>query len=701
MFSRNLLMVASALVLLSCAGENKPQNPSIEVQLKNSGECLSNFGSELNKYFKGNMSRAEVVAFWDCTSDAVKEFQRLTSGETGGGNTYTPQALRLFLYEHFFKSRKLSDEMLSGIMELKRVFVSGTSRAVTREELTRLQDFITEMKVITLELHPHVKVLFGRPVPASDTEVDAAARAFESASKRLGVWFDRFQQPYSFNQMLDLVKALQGWMKDDSDALDVLDKMERAIPVAQPAKRILAGGRSDVIEGHTWVPLMLSLGKVFHVYLDFRHAFKDDLNSGMIRGLMPDAIEQIGLLIEQAIARRLGAGLPFTEFQELFERLELSQLMPAEFTAKALRPAFDWLVIRVLGKGAPAGELTLSHVKDLRAQHWVWKNILGRVNGGNFVQIPEWHKFEAILNRTSPIGWDAEGRLTHDLQGPATWTQDNRRRMVWPFVVLNWIREGYVGTADQMTEDEMMFAVSEILPMLQNFGWMTTTKLSIGKRLVREADLFLFPSNGDFQLQLGEAVHYLAFVSSAFRIAEIWLAEADRDCGGRLAICVRELATKPGSRALEALPHLRQAVLGRPPQEFIKYMKAAEETTLGKVTTGDIGTKDILQIMMLFQYVEVFLKFYDTDRTEKIDLAESLEAYVKYGPTLNRLLSRNGLPPDEVLAFYTFMMKYGDNPFTMFGGSIYFVNWKLKRNDWVFGAERLVLMSILNQLSKL
>lgn len=696
-----LLIALVSLTIVMCAREGTSRDPAFDVQLQQKSDCLTEFGDNISNYFKGRLTRGEVVEFWDCTAKSIKEFQRLTAGENGGPN-YTPQALRRFVFKHFYKKRQLSDDLLNSAMELKRVLLSGTNRAVTREELSLLQDFLTEMKVVTLELHPHVKVLFGsNTTPASDAEVEQAARAFQRATQRLGTWFDRFQQPYTFEHMRILLVSLKDWMKDNPQSLDVLDKMERALPALSSAKTILLSGRPELVEGHRWIELMRLVDRAFHIYLEFRHGFDEHLNAGLIRNSMPEAIHVFADLLDEGVAARGGPGIPFAEWQTLFERIEQSKLMSSEFTAAALRPAFDWLVIRTLGGGTPSEEVTAAHVRNLRRQAGIWKNILARVNGESYVDVPEWRQFEAILNGSAPLGWDKEGRLEHKRQGPTTWTQDNRRRMVWPFVILNWIRESYVGPANQMTEDQMMAAVAEILPMLQNFGWMTTTKLSIGKRLVREADLFMEISNGDSFLQLGEAVHYLGFVASGFRVAQLWLEEADQKCGGREAVCVRNLATKADSVALVAMPHLRQAVLSEPPEKFAKYMRAAEETVLGKVVSGPMGTKDVLQVLQLVQYVEVFLKLYDRSNQETIDLAESMVAYQKYGPTLSRLLSRNGFPPEEVLAFYTFMMKYGDTPFAMLGGGVVFLNWKIKRNDWAFEADRFVLMSILNQLSKL
>lgn len=701
MFSK-LLLLSLTLFLFSCAREETPSNPAIDVKLKGSGECLSKFGENVKKFFDGRMTRPEVIDFWDCNAQAVSDYQRLTAGDLQGGASYTPQALRRFLYRYFFKTRPLSDTLLASLMELKRVFLSGSVGEITREEIQRLQSLVVELKLLSLEVHPHVLVLFGDK-KASDTEVDLAARSVERAALRIGRWLDVRQEPYTIAQLKTFVVELRGWLSDEpgDSAGKTLKTIDQVLIVLPELKKILVSGDPNRIEGANWIPLLKSLGHGFHLYLDFKHTFQENMNAGFIRQTMPDALEQIALIFEQAVRRRGGRGLPMADFKNLFAKVEKSEILPKEFTAEATYGGFSWFINRTLGGGVGLGFLNHGHVQKLRHHKSIWINLLARVNGEDYLQTPEILEFDEVLSRSQPMHWDIEGRLIQSRQLPTTWTQDNRRRMVWPFAILNWLREAYIADDDSMSEEQISAAVAEILPMFQKFGWMSDTKLTVGKRVLREADLFTEASNGNFELDLSEAVRYLAFVASGMRTAEIWLKEADRKCGGREATCVRQIATDLDSEAMIALPHLRAFMLKQDPAFFINYMKKSEETVLGKVTVGDLSTKNILQALQLFQYVETFLRIYDQNSSETIDLGDAVPAFDKYGPTLAKLLRATKMPPEEILAFFTFMMKYGDTPFSMFGGQILFNHWKWHRNDWAFEAERATLMGILNQLSKL
>jgi hypothetical protein len=130
-------------------------------------------------------------------------------------------------------------------------------------------------------------------------------------------------------------------------------------------------------------------------------------------------------------------------------------------------------------------------------------------------------------------------------------------------------------------------------------------------------------------------------------------------------------------------------------QQFVAYMENAEATILGAPEPSKFTTGDLLQTYQLFEYVEVFCELYDTNPNDDvINLTEAETAYVIYGPTLGRLL------PQSDLGFFTFLFRYGDTPFTMWGGQILYNTWQQTPQTWTVGADRKILMGILSQLSK-
>jgi hypothetical protein len=267
--------------------------------------------------------------------------------------------------------------------------------------------------------------------------------------------------------------------------------------------------------------------------------------------------------------------------------------------------------------------------------------------------------------------------------------------------MINWIKESFIGEDPvRMDENQMLAAGREILTVLQSFGWLKDTKDTIGKKLLREGDLFTAASNGDSLLDVKEATRYLAFVVSAFRSAQEWRDQAKPICPHQDAICLRKAAVDP---SLDILSPLRRLTAGfkKPAKEFEKYSMAAEETILGQPVSGTMATGDLLQTWMIFQYVETFERRFDVDLNDILNLDEGKEAFGLFGGPLGKMVEPIGLPPEDTLGFFTFLLKYGDTPFTMLGGQIAYNHWKWHENDWTLETDRQKLVEVLKQLSKL
>jgi hypothetical protein len=347
--------------------------------------------------------------------------------------------------------------------------------------------------------------------------------------------------------------------------------------------------------------------------------------------------------------------------------------------------------------------MTPAHLQALRTVLSDWQMLRKAVTGAGPYSGAVGERFKNMINASAPHEWDARGRMAFPLSPAKTWTEDGLLHMVWPFVVMSWLKDAYVPDGRPEVGDEIMEAAGlEILTTMRKFGWLTETKDTIGKKLLRESDLFTLASNGNGTIDLFEATRYLAFIASSYRAAVIWLGEAETVCGGRASECARRVGGDLSRDILSSMPRLQNWLRQKDSDpRFVAYMKSGEETILEKVTEGEFKTADVLQVWMLFQYVETFLQRYDGDFTDTVSLPEATPAFQVYGPILGKMLSGVGLPPEELFGFFTFMMKYGDTPFTMFGGQVLYNHWKWHRNDWAFQSERTHLMGILNQLSKL
>lgn len=704
MFSKLALSLSVCLggfLFLGCAGEDVPSGNPIAVE-KNGSDCLNLFSTHVKKYFEGRMSQAEVAEFWDCTAHAVNEYQRLTAGE-GQTDRYKPENVMRFLERHFMNDTHVPASLVYSIMEIKRVLLAGRTDSITRAELTELKDLLMLLKSVCQDLNPHARVLFLHNESASDEEITAASDAIKKAMGRVAIWLDQRRESYSFTQLETFIEQIDEFSKKEFDGSEVFAKLRKGLGVIAPAKAILISGWKQGVDGHEWAPLLESAGDAYFAYLSFNYAFQEDLNSALAREVLPHGILAATSALERGARLHRTEKIPVDEWVVLFKEVEKAKWLPEAFSAAGLTGALKWFIKRPLAQGVDSESLALDHLNVLKEQmnNWILlrRQAVSYLPGGARLS----SKYEDVLLKSRPMEWDQEGRIFYPFSPATKWTSNARVRMVWPFVILNWIKESFVGAEqDELNDEEILRAAGEILPVLKGFGWLKDTENKIGTKLLRESDLFTPSSNGDALIQLHEGARYLAFVASAFRGAELWLKGAKTVCGKEpQADCVREYGADMRNDVVAAMPRLKASLSGKAAEHFVNYTRRAEETSLGTVVDGKFGTGQLLQAYMIFQYIETFLNRFDADDSGYISLNESEPAFAHFGPILESLLSVSGLPDEDLRAFFTFLMKHGDTPFTMFGGGVLWLHWKWHPESWQFESDRSTLMGILNQLSKL
>lgn len=693
MSSKILTAVVLALGLIGCSHENKPSNPPLDVALKGERKCLTDFASHLSLYFEGRASRDEVETFWSCLDQSVFDFSRLTVGSDS--TEYSSEAVRRFLQRYFIKDVRLDSELMQSLMQIKRVLVAGKADKVTQAELARIRELFKRLKNLALHLHPHTAVLFGERKDLSEQQVEAASRVFRHATAEIGKWLERTGETLTVEQLKELLALF-------SRRLD-LPALQQGIGLVSPIKRILVGGHAENIEGTEWAQVTESLSESFLLLFGMQVTFTGHIHEGLAKRLLPQHLLAFTNFLNHNLRRRHEPHIPVEDWEKLFEELEGTDWLPEAATKGALMSTWSWLLSRPLGFVPETIDLTMAHVQELQRHLEMWLQLYDRMEGRTTFHSDVWNEFEEVLARSRPLNWDHEGRMVFERVEQIEWSLEQKKQMLYPFVLMRWLRTAYVGEdRSTLEEEDMRVAVAEVLPLLHNFGWLKQTPITVYKRLLREADLFSLGSNGDGALDLSEAVRYVNLVVSAFQSASYWVKKAENVCGTPTAPeCLRRVALQPGSGILDSMPHLRNNPVGQDERQFITYMKQAEETILNKVQTEPFGTAQLLQVWVLFQYAETFLLRFDQNASESIHLAEAMEAFPLYGPTLGRLLSSSGLPEDEVLVFFTYLMKYGETPFTQWGGLILYNYWKWNRNHWAFDSARPILMGILNQLSKL
>jgi len=694
-----LALVLLIFVAAGCARRNDPYNTPI-IAAKGTGTCLSNLDGQVTAFANGEMNAEGVDAFWSCMKASITKFESVTVGDGANGDQYSPESLRTFIETYFYHTRHINDLVLADILKIKRVLVGGSEKYVTRAELLDLNQLFEELRAVTQLINPNIRVILRKDKNANDDQVRQAGTNLNQALLRVGGWLSRKNQSYDFQSLTTAANDIANWMQDGGKDSSNMKTLRQAAIVIPSAKSILVGGNAKAIDGADWLPMMNAISRGLYTYLAAANGYDSNLDAALIRSILPESAQTFIGALAQSAQNHSGKTIKMQEFTNLFTALGQTDWLPTEMTPTSIGALWTWFLKRPLGDftAAPAG-LSLSQIGTLQQKIGAWLTLL---NAPSTDSSPLVQQFNAMMAVGHPTTWDNQGRMLYPNAFPGAWTADGRRHMTWPYVILGWLKDSYVGAATPtLTIDNMNLAASEILPLLQNFGWLQKTQLSIGKRILLEADLFTLASNGDGLLDLNEGSRYIALIMSSFRSAQIWIDTAKKACGSNSVDCVHSMAGQANSGVLGAMPRLQALVPSWGGSQMTAYIQHSEQTVLGGNETGTFGTGDLLQTYQLMGYVETFMELYDANHDDHIDLGEATVAFKVFGPTLGRLLSGAGLGDQQVLEFFTFMMKYGDTPFTMFGGQIAFNNWQWFPNTWVFAADRNVLMSILNQLATL
>lgn len=705
MFTKLTAILFLLIVLIcGCANESDPATKPIRFQQKDGGvDCMGKFGDHLSDYANGKKSAADVTAFWGCVGKAVHDYKKLTNGELNGD--YTPEGVRRFLMKYLISSEhQIDDAFLVSLMEIKRVFVGGTVARITQNELTELQNFIALLGEVTVDMNPHARVIFLKEGLATDPEVEAAAVVVEKSINRLGQWLNVKSQPYRYDQLRAFIAGLNRFQGKGSKKLQ---DIKTAVDMLPPLKQILLQGSRTGIAGTEWARVFSLIGRAYYSLVAVKFGFRDNLNAALARPSVPRAADLLVTVLQEAALAHPRREIPLLEFRELFEQVEKSKILDGA-TADGLMGVLDWVQRRLilLDETQRPTAVTADHMQVLRNRLKDWATLRDAVRADSATPVSLSEGFEEVVAASSPLEWDVHGRMLFAHQPAKTWTPSARLHMVWPYVILNWVRDAYIKNADTLGEAEVNKIAGEVLPMLQKFGWLKDTELSIGMRILQEADLFVLGANGDRLLSLSEAVRYLAFIGSSYQSGRMWLdatdeaAKSDSSCKDRNAACARRLAGDLRRNLFSHMPLFQDWLRPDSASRLRKFTITNEITALGEAQE-EFTTGDLLQVMMVFHYVETFVRRFDADQSTLINYQEAPAAFDIFQLTLGKLLAKVGVPEPELYEFFTFMVKFGNTPFTMTGGQVAYDWWRWNENHRTLESDRQKLAGILAQLAKL
>lgn len=722
------LFLLLPLVLLGCAEENQPAQR--EPKILGEGYCLESLGNDLSKYFRGQLTPVQVEQLWNCADDAVLKFLEYTRGSQVDG--YSGDDFYRFLKKFFLGGSQFSPQFVVEMMEVKRVFLGGSNQQITRRELQSTKELIKEFKARTLELNPYLPVLHQAFFATEKTKEEISPMELEVALSGLRDFAQNLSRVlsarpsayYEFEHLTNFIREINYLMDPEKREKEDSGEMVRYVPLIRELKGVLIGLPLEKIQPSEWTSLfqvmfeLLSAWNRYAVFIKFDNWSESvALEQGVV------VIQRVFDLLGEFITRKPSGHLPLVELNRVIDEAAKIDLLPLGLNSEQAQKLLYVLVNRLLavdsgGERLPPSEnLSMRHLDNLRHEFNFWKSaqdycnsIVRQLKLISMLFDPAAEEMRFVASGPWPLVIDNSYRLTFNLNNPLSYDQVSLTRLNWQRAAIRVLIRSYAEDPGRrrntsgLLENELAVAAVDLAPLGAALGLYDEDNTDIYKRIFAEGNMFMPRSNGDRMLDFTEGVEYLAFALSGKSTASLIFERLKQECGEPVSIsCYREkLIDWP--EFFDHLPNLKSYLSGPDRRGlWLDYNKYLEITIRGSYSIVPLEYGDLIQMMILAQYIETFFGRFDGDKSTTIRVNESLNAYsMVYKGPLSSILDGFGDDTD-VLALFTYLFKFGNTPFNdgKIGGGVRFQNWKWHPEKWVYEANRTRLLQILATLNSL
>lgn len=407
MFSNRLTRAGLALVLalqtVSCGlgiGEGAPKEES--PRFSGSGySCVGEISDTIDRYFDDELSEAQINTFIRCLQKSFINFAQLTRGRDV--STYTPEEIRAFLQNYFFKERKLSDDLMNEFMVIKEVLIGGDRSRIARPELYAIVEVLEDLRKEAIRLKPHLPMLNPKLAEAQGGTMSLGVRLGEASDAlrmTIQVLADRLRKSrktYEFGHLENFLVSFRSFTEWDQH-------YPKAKPVAvwmdllKIFKEIAVSPEDGQgIRADEWTRLLQTMSQWYLAYLQYRVGVKDRVVNGEI--VKTSITEGVGLqnfillvkeifaLTSEAITRQQPTyTITYAQIARLVESLQRLDWVNPKIRPASLRKALEATFSRIFADVRTAGQfrfvegLKQSTLDSMRVHFDHWADIQLRLD---------------------------------------------------------------------------------------------------------------------------------------------------------------------------------------------------------------------------------------------------------------------------------------------------------------------------------
>ena len=679
-----VIAIAAALTM-GCANESEPTAPPFRVSFGEKSTCFKNIPETFQRYFENKISEGELRGFWACARSAIQTFDELV--ESPDKDSFTPQQLNRFLTKMFLKNEPLPEGLVVSLMDLKTAWFGGNNITLTKSELRQLQVWFAEFENVMVMLQPYLSVYMADRESVSYVDLIKAEQVLTMATSRIGALPLSQGKAVETKSILRFLTELERYLSTGQEQSSPMKKWADLLPLVVSAKKLIFGTPEEVIAVNDWQSLLVIGAQGFML---FRHA-----DYGVVQGSIETAewaqsmehvLNRVNTLVMPVFERRKGKPIVEAEWQNLFVQVEKSQLV--DMKADQLMQIYLTFQSIIKAPSTTDNDLHSEDFRNLVSQINAWKEVHKKITAGK--SLDKAIAYEAFLMNLEAINQEMQLDSHGEWVMPAaSKSLDLRSRLH-----LNW-RAAVLSKLLKKYGDSKGWTMDQLKPLQKGLSTLFEEKYLV--KVFREANLFTLVADGDEILSPSEALQYLGLVlsgmSSSSRIQSV---SADLNVDS-----VQKAVWKNKDEVFAHTPLLLSYLKDEKTWEKVNQLLMTTVKDQGSWKTPWTSW-ELSQSQILLLYLEGFMKRFDLNNDQVIDYDESQVAYKVFAPLLGQLLGKIGVGPAELPAFFSFLIKHGDTPFTLYGGAVLYNHWKWNPQEWkTIRSDRRMLLSILATLSKL
>ncbi len=325
--------------------------------------CLDGLNQKFESYLNKEIPQEEIGQVAQCLQSALHIFKHHVWGQEV--DTYEPEELRNFLQEFFLKEKKLSNQFLDSLMDLKVGLVGGSSKMLTSEELDQISERIGFLGNLVSDIYPYMDVLYNQKI-SSNEELKKSTLQLRSSLQELSQKL--FTQPYSLDSALK-------FLEQSNEIFQFSEEQDfKWFKLFKNTAPFMLKNSKDVIEAYEWPRLLDMTMDIWSVYLHKIHGDQSDNFQDKIQHYSV-ALENGFTFLDKKVSSSPEKSLTIKELLNVAHSLNDDKVLPQGISVTHIERFLEHLFESIIEQPETQNfSLELSELKWWKAHYQSWKN---------------------------------------------------------------------------------------------------------------------------------------------------------------------------------------------------------------------------------------------------------------------------------------------------------------------------------------